>query len=519
MIKHELVENIVKKFNIEEIKAADFVDSIFSSISGAFEKGKNVNIPEFGKFGIVSKSVNGKRLKYVSFSPAKRFADDINENFTDLKPVVTSVFGLKKDELLIVREVMPDESDEDYLCFIFEESGGENEESSLNKDNTSSADPVNQDVFGLPGEQKKFVHDLQDEFSTEDVNNEFVNLFVKKEEILDELNLIDTKKTKHENEVNTTAAEDEIIIEPASKTTEDDIILHSTADLEVEKTVPEEEQGKEEKEQQTPVNFIGAFELPKTSNIDLYIFQKLLGDLPAEKTPVQKTEDVILSPREEIKEPVVEQKKEEVVQDEVKHEEFTSLSDALSNIDSGTFTVESTQNKPEEDKKSFSEIFETNKDTPVTFKPKEHKKPVKKRSGIVKLIMFLPLFILAVALIFYLIRLLFTSLDIIPEHIKESERKQVDAVNGESVEVENYYDVIFRKLGKDFYIQNKVFDSVAGANEQKSRLNSVNIPNRVEAAMSMDNRIQYRILVGPFDSVEKAKEYFEVNKANLSAFR
>ena len=52
MIKSELVRNIVNKFKVGEAEAASFVDNIFISMSDALSKGKNINIPEFGKFKI-----------------------------------------------------------------------------------------------------------------------------------------------------------------------------------------------------------------------------------------------------------------------------------------------------------------------------------------------------------------------------------------------------------------------------------------------------------------------------------
>ncbi len=522
MIKQELIKNIVRKFNVEEIKAADFVDGIFNAMAGAFADGKNVNIPEFGKFRVINKSIEGKRIKYVSFSPAKKFADDVNENFTGLKTVITSISGKPGDSLLFVREIMPDDNDSEYLCFMFDDAELDETSSAIKK----PQDPVSEskenresnDVYNLPEEKSKIKHDLQDEFSNDDISGEFVSVLAQKDEILSELHTVESDKDvksesaeeskKSEEESSAPIqTEDDIILESDAKSS-DDIIITSSKDDSIQEPEIKEEATKAKPDvlsdgKDSSNNSPGAA-IPKTSNLDLLVFQRLLRDT-SEEAPEPDTVT-------EIPKPAGKEKPEQ------EEKEFATLSDALSNIQSGTLTVENSEKQSVEEKKSFNEVFETNKEIPAAQKHKQIKKPVKKRSGFLKFLMFIPVFVLAVVLIFYLIRLLFTSFDIIPEYIKESEKNGTETVNGESIEVENYYDVVFRKLGKDYYIQNKVFDSISGANEQKDKFSSMNVPCRIEAAMSLDNRIQYRVLIGPFESIEKAREYFEEHKSGLAAF-
>lgn len=80
----EIVKSAAKEFSISEDKVYEFYISLFKEISKAVLKGKNVNISEFGKF----------RLKNdkVKYSPARKFAKEINFNFCDLKQSVVKYF-------------------------------------------------------------------------------------------------------------------------------------------------------------------------------------------------------------------------------------------------------------------------------------------------------------------------------------------------------------------------------------------------------------------------------------------
>jgi nucleoid DNA-binding protein len=125
MIRYELIKRISDKFGVEEIDAGVFVDGIFESMVNAFRKGKKINIPEFGKFNVISKTIDGVRQRYVVFSPAKNFADAINKNFSDLEPIVVNAFDVKHKEILKVKEIIPESDDEEYLYFEFESSAEE----------------------------------------------------------------------------------------------------------------------------------------------------------------------------------------------------------------------------------------------------------------------------------------------------------------------------------------------------------------------------------------------------------
>lgn len=77
----ELIKEIAAEYNINEIDVYNYYYTLFDVIKSCFKKNTNVNILEFGKFKISGK---GK----ISFSPAKKFHDDINYNFNNLETVI-----------------------------------------------------------------------------------------------------------------------------------------------------------------------------------------------------------------------------------------------------------------------------------------------------------------------------------------------------------------------------------------------------------------------------------------------
>ena len=74
-----LIRKIAEEFSINDETASDFVQNIFDTILKALYSGKNVNIADFGKF--IFK--NNK----ISFSPVKRFAQEINYNNAGLESI------------------------------------------------------------------------------------------------------------------------------------------------------------------------------------------------------------------------------------------------------------------------------------------------------------------------------------------------------------------------------------------------------------------------------------------------
>lgn len=88
MNKDELVIKLAEEFGISTIDIYQFVNTVIASMEKAFIKGKNINIPEFGKFNVLTrKNGQGKPYKTLSFSPVRKFAEEVNFRFNDLSSI------------------------------------------------------------------------------------------------------------------------------------------------------------------------------------------------------------------------------------------------------------------------------------------------------------------------------------------------------------------------------------------------------------------------------------------------
>ena len=86
MDKEELVIKLAEEFGISSIDIYNFVNGVVDSLGSAFEKGKNVNIEQFGRFKVLSrKNENGEVYRFVSFSPVKKFVKDVNYKYNNLE--------------------------------------------------------------------------------------------------------------------------------------------------------------------------------------------------------------------------------------------------------------------------------------------------------------------------------------------------------------------------------------------------------------------------------------------------
>jgi len=120
MKKENLIKQIASEFNVDEIKVSEYFDGIFETLAAAFIKNKNVNISEFGKFKIkTKKDEEGEKQKTVLFSPVKKFADEINYNFSDLAPVQIRL--LDSAGRISASEDYEDYEAEEILLIEFEE--------------------------------------------------------------------------------------------------------------------------------------------------------------------------------------------------------------------------------------------------------------------------------------------------------------------------------------------------------------------------------------------------------------
>ncbi|HPS64192.1 MAG TPA: HU family DNA-binding protein [Ignavibacteria bacterium] len=108
----EIVKSVAGELSISEDKVYEYYISLFREISKAVLKGKNVNIAEFGKFRIKNEK--------VKFSPARKFAKEINFNFNDLKQSIVKFFEApekQEQEIKIPEEKItePEEKPEEII--------------------------------------------------------------------------------------------------------------------------------------------------------------------------------------------------------------------------------------------------------------------------------------------------------------------------------------------------------------------------------------------------------------------
>jgi nucleoid DNA-binding protein len=120
MNKRNLISKIASHFDLDETGVSIFVDSIFDTIGNALNKGKNINIPEFGKFIVRNKTSDGVRERFITFSPSKKFAEEINNNYSDLSPVVIKM--LQPEGLGIkINEIAFEYGDDNFTYITFED--------------------------------------------------------------------------------------------------------------------------------------------------------------------------------------------------------------------------------------------------------------------------------------------------------------------------------------------------------------------------------------------------------------
>ena len=670
MIRYELIKRISDKFGVEEIEAGVFVDSIFEYMVTAFKKGKKINIPEFGKFNIISKTIDGIRQRYVIFSPAKNFADAINKNFSDLEPIVVNAFNVKHKEILKVKEIIPESDGEEYLYFEFDSSAEETqdeintgaiiltedvfvkeeepeqesvieekpqeeitdgslisgdvfvkeeaeqesviEEITKAEENQSSEvimdskteqsiftdiNPIiddeiisettaediifneeiaanvisHQTIFadnpidiilpeGIPlpeftenpeeqiAENEKIIDEvnrttslsirvnLKDDMNIDNIKEEILDILIRREEIIRELNVFNTTAeadTKQEDVITPDTEipgfpkfEDlfgsddkpEIPQKPEAKEVPESEDDSNKLFTELEKRIRElDELSKKQKE-------IKKTKTTAPMSQEMQIFGKLIDD-----SRVIEEENLKEKPHTEIIIPETEPEKEYV--------EPKSLSEALQDTKLDGIIEHL---KPEDDIKSYDDIFRKS-DSQFTPQFSVEQEEKNTQGKFFKIFLYVFFVFLLTAFSFYIYKTMFTKSSG-NQAADTSGFKKIDSVRAllkhasdsiagtdntsltaedesgqtESVEVKDINGVIYREIGKKIYIQNKVMDDLSEASDLELKLKSNNLNCIVEGATKIDSGLEYRVLVGPFNSIEEAMEYYEKHKVILN---
>ncbi|MCX6160080.1 MAG: HU family DNA-binding protein [Ignavibacteriae bacterium] len=120
MTKKELILKIARETGLNIIDVSQFTDSVFTAMENSFKKGKNVNLIKFGKFSVAEKRTGAGIKKIVTFSPVKKFADDVNYNFENLESVKIRIPDNIHFEKSVSagREIASDSDESDESVFI-----------------------------------------------------------------------------------------------------------------------------------------------------------------------------------------------------------------------------------------------------------------------------------------------------------------------------------------------------------------------------------------------------------------
>lgn len=123
MNKIDLINKISTEFGISKIESSEYLESLLEVLTKSFRKGKNINIAEFGKLRSFTKYIeDGRRGKFVSFSPVKKLADDVNSDFNDLFATTVALLNDKsRFDLISIEELEPEEDS----IIVFDDSGYE----------------------------------------------------------------------------------------------------------------------------------------------------------------------------------------------------------------------------------------------------------------------------------------------------------------------------------------------------------------------------------------------------------
>lgn len=254
MNKIELINLIADDFKISKIDASEYLEALLDVLSKSFRKGKNLNISEFGKLRTFTKYIeDGRRGKFVAFSPVKKLADEVNADFNDLFATTVALLNDKsRFDLISIEELEPEEDS----IIVFDDSGYEDipveqfiiydepDEEDLIESKTGEAENIVVEEVDYELESGDIIEDY--ELSTDETDSEIPQV-THEDEILDESfdeNLIEAIKeelTFKDNVIETAAIDesldnltDEIVAQEEDTTAEDVLDGESPEEIDTE---------------------------------------------------------------------------------------------------------------------------------------------------------------------------------------------------------------------------------------------------------------------------------------------
>jgi hypothetical protein len=380
---------------------------------------------------------------------------------------------------------------------------------------------------------------LKDDLNFDNIKEEIFDILVKREEILRELNALNTgigitpDDSIQDDTVNyfpeipiavkVPESKEQPEFEEAPKAEDDSAEIYTELEKRI-RELDELSQIKAELDKVVPVS-------PQSQ--EMQIFGKLIDDGHTEDKVVDEgisIPDIIIHEPEP--EPEVKVKEEYI--------EPKSLADALEDIKLDGIIEHMEAVKDDDEVKSYDDIF---RKSDTQFTPQFTVEPEKEHTQgrFFKMFLYVFFVFLLIAFSFYIYKTLFVKstsnqaadttgiekidsvrafLKKVDDSIAKNDNTNLTAEDNtdqtESLEIKDLYGVIYRELGGRIYIQNKVFTDLNDAEEMEIKLKTNNLKCRIEGATKVDSGLEYRVLVGPFNRIEEAMEYYEKNKVVLN---
>lgn len=555
MTSEELVNKIAEHFNVSRTDAEHYVNEIFAAISKCLSKGKNVNINGFGKFIIRERKKDDKKIKMIYFSPSRNFSEEVNEEFSNLHPY--------KIKTLSPTIKIP-ESDEEFVD-LSEELGFDyreeiKEESFFNnREKNESIEDVDKASSSTVFSDKNVEEEKSDEKIPERFSGKSSEIDSEKTDVinppdLSTENIIDEKiVNENQSEQNLSLPE----LTDKSDYSDSDSDLLSENGLKEKQTVFDFTDKKESSSDITDdkKNDLRDVSPAETDEMDLEIkslineISRVESEIEKEKKPSNKELEVFNN--------LVDGSGHQEETTGILSEELKALHDTIVNESTSTAQVPSVESELDKNKKTqvnintgvgekkekvkeepkrledafveivsdkevknYDDIFAPVKSKTVEPPPEKKKNKLliffKKQSALNRILILSASVFIFLLIAFYLIRInVGSDEDFISGNSKTTEENIIPRANNSEAETSFYPNqdrivytekgAVFRVTPKGYVVQVASFDKQEFAEIKSRELKDKKIPVYIEKYEVPDGKIYYRVIAGPYKTLDEAK--------------
>ncbi|MCI0472748.1 MAG: SPOR domain-containing protein, partial [Ignavibacteria bacterium] len=256
----------------------------------------------------------------------------------------------------------------------------------------------------------------------------------------------------------------------------------------------------------------------ETGNVEMQVFEKLIDESETETETETETAEI-----------------QEIIIHDPEGFEPASLTEALQEVDleSPSRHFESFDNIKDENVKSYDDVFDAAEEQAVPQFSTEEDKKLTPRSYL-KFFLYLFFIFLLATFSFYVYKKILmvpgssgvvdTAGTVISDSLKsaltevdsaEMQEQEISVL--EDIEVESSGDIIYRKMNEEYRIQISVFQKLADAEQFITNLKEKDFEAKIERADLPMGKTEYRIVVGPFSTLDEAKSYYN-NKSMILNF-